>query len=113
MLSCVLILPEAQVAAGDAVGEAVGWGPNSYSVLLSADGLVPATHRGLHAWVTDAFQQMIETGSYPPQVAEAGISQAEYDDMLAVLISSFWADYTDHFATVCADANLTVTASDA
>lgn len=112
MLSCVLILPVNQVATGNAVGEAMGWGPSSYSVPLSADGTDPATHSGLHAWVTEEFQALIETGAYPPQVEAAGITQADYDAMMAALISSFWADYVDHFSTVCADNVLVVVTGD-
>ena len=37
-----------------------------------------------------------------PQLADAGISQDDYNAMMAVLISSFWADYVDHFADVIA-----------
>jgi hypothetical protein len=106
MKSCVLILPDDQVATGNAVAEAMGWGPENYSVPLSADGSEPATHYGLHAWVGEAFQQMVETNYYPPELEQAGISQAEYDAMTAVLISSFWDDYVDHFATICAENNL-------
>lgn len=108
MLSCVLILPVDQVPTGKAVSEAMGWGPNSYSVPLSADGTPPVTHYGLHAWVTEEFQALIETGAYPPQVEAAGITQAVYDAMMAALISSFWPDYVGHFATVCADNGLQV-----
>lgn len=108
MLSCVLILPLSQVATGNAVGAAMGWGPNSYSIPLSADGADPATHMGLHTWATEEFQQMIATGYYPPDLADAGIEQAAFDDMMAALISSFWPDYVDHFATVCAENGLQV-----
>ena len=112
MLSCVLILPDAQTPTGNAVGEAMGWGPASYSVPLSADGSEPATHYGLHAWVTEEFQALIETGAYPPQVEAAGITQADYDAMMAALISSFWPDYVDHFATICSDNGLVVVTGD-
>lgn len=108
MLSCVLILPDDQRATGNTVGEAMGWGPNNFSVALSADGLEPATHWGLHAWVSEAFQEMIETGVYPPEVADAGITKTDYDAMMAVLISSFWPDYTGHFDTIIAENGLTV-----
>ena len=70
MEQLIAILMLAQVATGNAVGEAMGWGPASYSVPLSADGSEPATHYGLHAWVTEDFQTLIETGAYPPQLAE-------------------------------------------
>ncbi len=102
MRSCVLLLPLDQVATGNAVGEAMGWGPASYSVPLSADGSEPSTYYGLHAWVTEGFQTLIETWAYPPQLSDAGISQDDYNAMMAVLISSFCADYVDHFADVLA-----------
>ena len=108
MLSCVLILPLDQIATGNAVGEAMGWGPDNYSVALSADGSEPATHYGLHAWTSDDFQTLIESGVYPPELADAGISEADYDAMLAVLIYSFWPDYADHFDAVIADNGLAV-----
>ena len=111
MLSCVLILPLSQVATGNAVGAAMGWGPASYSVALSADGADPATHMGLHTWATEEFQQMIATGYYPPDLADAGIEQAAFDDMMAVLVSSFQADYMGHFAAVCEAAGLMMVVS--
>ena len=109
MLSCVLLLPLYQVATGNAVGEAMGWGPASYSVPLSADGSEPATYYGLHTWVAEDFQTLIETWAYPPQLADAGISQDDYTAMMAVLISSFCADYVGHFATVCRERGLAIT----
>jgi hypothetical protein len=110
MLSCVLILPNNQVATGNAVGEAMGWGPDNYSVPLSAKGLEPATHYGLHAWTDDAFQKLVESGVYPPELEKAGISKADYDAMHAVLVSSFWSDYVDHFNTVCVEQSLKMVA---
>ncbi|MEN9936054.1 MAG: hypothetical protein RLZZ387_2633 [Chloroflexota bacterium] len=110
MLSCVLLLPDNQVDTGNAVSEAMGWGSPAYTVPLSADGSEPASHWGLHTWAGDDLQAMIETGFYPPQVEDAGITQDAYNAMLAVLIYSFWQDYVDHFATVCAENGLTVVA---
>lgn len=108
MLSCVLILPLDQVHTGNAVSAAMGWGSPAYTVALSAGGSEPATHYGLHTWSGAEFQQMIATGYYPPQLAEAGVTQEDYNAMLTVLISSFWPDYVDHFATVCAENGLQV-----
>ena len=108
MLSCVLLLPLAQVATGNAVGEAMGWGPASYSVPLSADGSEPATYYGLHAWVTEDFQTLIETGAYPPQLADAGITEAAYMAMLGALVWSFWPDCMGHFDAVCAENGLKI-----
>lgn len=102
MLSTVLILPNAQVATGNAVAEAMGWGPNNYSVPLSATGTAPATHYGLHAWTTESFREMIETGYYPPELTQVGIAEAAFRAMLDALVSSFAADHVGHFDAVCA-----------
>lgn len=108
MKSCVLIIDLANLDVANATAEAMGWGERNYSVALSADGSEPATHFGLHAWAGNEFEQMVETGYYPPQVAEAGIDQATFDAMMAVLIYSFWPDYTNHFATVIAESGLAI-----
>jgi hypothetical protein len=39
-----------------------------------------------------------------------GITEAEYDAMKAVLISSFWPDYINHFSTVCTENGLELVA---
>ena len=78
MLSCVLILPDAQVATGNAVSEAMGWGSPTYTIPLSADGTEPASHYGLHTWSDEALQAMRESQVYPPQLAQAGITEAAY-----------------------------------
>ncbi len=65
MLSAVLILPDDQVATGNAVSEAMGWGSPAYTVPLSADGSEPATHYGLHTWGTQAFVDMLDAGVMP------------------------------------------------
>ena len=106
MLSTVLILPAALRDTGNAVGEVMGWGPNNYSVALSATGNAPATHWGLHAWTDEKFKMMLDSRVYPPEVEEAGISEASYGEMLDALISSFWPGYEGHFSSVCADNGL-------
>lgn len=109
MLSAVLILPVAQVETGNAVAEAMGWGPNNYGVPLSASG--EATHYGLHAWASDGFCQMIETGFYPPELAGA-VTEAAFTAMLAALIYSFRDDHAGQFAEVCAANKLKVVGDD-
>ena len=109
MLSAVLILPVAQVETGNAVAEAMGWGPNNYGVALSASG--EATHFGLHAWASQGFRQMIETGFYPPELGGA-VSEAAFTAMLAALIYSFRDDHAGHFAEVCAANGLEVLGDD-
>ena len=102
MLSTVLILPNVQVATGNAVAEAMGWGPRNYSAPLSAKGTAPATHFGLHAWATENFRQMIETGYYPPELTQVGITKTAFQAMLDALVSSFATDHAGHFDAVCA-----------
>lgn len=108
MLSCVLILPDDQVATGNAVSEAMGWGSPAYTIPLSADGTEPASHYGLHTWSDEAFQAMLESQVYPPQLAQAGITEAAYAAMIGALVWSFWPDYVGHFATVCAENGLRI-----
>lgn len=108
MKSLVLIIPTELRDSANQLGDVLGMGPDNYSVALSADGSEPATHYGLHAWVEQAFQALVESGVYPPELAESGISEDDYNAMMAVLVSSFWPDYVDHFATVCADNGLTI-----
>jgi len=111
MLSTVLILPAAQVATGNTVAEAMGWGPNNYGVPLSADGTEPATHFGLHAWASQGFRQMIETRFYPPELGGA-VTEAAFEAMLAALVSSFREDMTGHFADILTEQGLEVLTDD-
>lgn len=106
MLSTVLMLPNTLVATGDAVAEAMGWGARNYSVPLSATGTAPATHYGLHAWTTESFRQMIETGYFPPELAQAGVTEAAFRAMLDALVSSFATDHAGHFDVATADSGL-------
>lgn len=106
MLSTVLILPDALRDEGNRMGAAMGWGPENFSVPLSADGSEPATHWGLHAWAADTFPDLMASETIPPELDEAGFTQAEWDAIRAGMIQSYWTDYTDHFATVCAENDL-------
>ena len=105
MLSTVLILPADQVDTGNAVAEAMGWGPRNYGIPLSANGRDPVTHYGLHTWAADSFRDMVESKTYPPAL-EGHVSEADFDAMMAVLIYSFRTDYMGHFDEVCAEHDL-------
>lgn len=111
MLSTVLILPAAQVATGNAVAEAMGWGPSNYSVPLSADGNEPGTHFGLHAWASEGFRQMIETRFYPPELGGV-VTEAAFEAMLAALVSSFREDMVGHWQDVLTTQGLEVLSND-
>lgn len=108
MLSTVLILPDVLRDEGNRMGAAMGWGPDNFSVPLSADGGPPPTHWGLHAWAADTFPDLLASAVVPPELAEAGFTQAEWDAIRAGMIQSYWTDYTDHFNTVIAENSLAV-----
>lgn len=67
LTSAVFILPDAYRDAGNALGENMGWGSNSYSVPLSPDGTEPATHWGARADVSPGFFDLL--ASPPPEAA--------------------------------------------
>jgi hypothetical protein len=101
--SVAMIAPAAQRDALNALGEALGYGPQNWNVPLSADGLPPATHWGTHLWEQPGgqFQQMraaVQAGQTPPgleayaaalnavsfRVAEASLNaRANWDAALA------------------------------
>jgi len=60
-LSCVLILPAALQAAGNAMSVALNHGDNTYSVPLCTGDVV--THYGAHAWVQQSFIDQIQAAS--------------------------------------------------
>lgn len=86
MQSAVLILPVALKPYGDAIGEAMGWGPVSYTIALGPQG-GEQTHVGLRADVTPAFVAMIEAaliGTYPP-----GVPAEVIGPVMAALVADF------------------------
>jgi hypothetical protein len=94
MTSAVLILPAAYLAAGNALGEAMGWGAGNYSVPLSPTGTAPATHYGCRAEVGPGFLALMAD---PPDEAmpvlavltadlrETGDGYGHWSDVLASL----------------------------
>lgn len=105
MISCVLIIPANLRDSANQLSVFMDWGPNSYSVPLSGDGSEPATHYGLHSWVTEAFEPML-AGPMPTELADGGYPEASYNAIIGSLISSFRDDNTGHFEAVLADNGL-------
>jgi len=105
MISCVLILPATMRDKGNAFSEVMGWGPDNYSVALSPNGQEPATHYGLHAWVEQSFVDMVDAGILPEGV---DFPQADFDAIMAALVSSFRTDMTGHWQGVLDAASLQV-----
>lgn len=69
--SVVLIVPAQYREQLNALGEVLGYGPDSYNVDLSASGLAPATHFGAHSWEQPggqfhALRVAVQAGVTPP-----------------------------------------------
>jgi hypothetical protein len=79
--SAVLVVSADNQAIGNQLAEALGHGPNNYSVPLSSDGSEPATHYGCRAQVNEVFVAMVQgasqgslpeiDGMTPQEVAQA------------------------------------------
>lgn len=65
MTSAVLIIPAALKPAADAVGAAMGWGPENYGVALSTTGMPPATH---YLCRTDVSAVFLAAVADPPPI---------------------------------------------
>lgn len=98
MLSCVLIIPAVLRDKADALGEAMGHGPASYSVPLSADGSEPATRYGLHSWVDQGFVDMLDAGVMPDGL---DYPVEDFAAVIGSLIASVRSEVQGHFAEVC------------
>ena len=100
MPSAVLIIPEAQRAKANALGEALGHGPNNSSVALSPPGSEPATPWGGCGEVTDDFIAMIADAAQGNPPAGLDYPLADLAEVLGALIADFRADAAGHFADV-------------
>jgi hypothetical protein len=99
MNSVVIIIPAGNLALGNQIGEAMGYGPASYTVPLSADGLEPATHYGLHTWASDAFVALLNAGTVSP--LPDGVTEQNISDLVAAMdwtASASDANPAQHFA---------------
>jgi len=112
MPSAVLIIPEAQRAKANALGEALGHGPNNYSVALSATGAEPATHWGGRGEVTDDFIAMIADAAQGNPTAGLDYPAADLAEVLGTLIADFRADADGHFDAVLNSNGLKMVAAE-
>ena len=107
MQSAVLIIPVAQHALADQLGEAMGWGPKNYSVALSPTGSEPATHYGLHAWVEQSFVDLLSfaaQGQVPPI---PGMTPEATAEVVAALAASIRPGSEGHWSEVLSVLGLT------
>jgi hypothetical protein len=87
MQSAILIIPVALLSQANAVGAAMAWGPESYTIPLSDDGST-VTHWGLRADVDEQFARWI-TGLDPLPDPSA---QPVVDALIADFSTSDWGE---------------------
>lgn len=104
MQSAILILPADLKAQGNAIGEVMGWGPESYTIPLS-DNQINITHYGLRADVDDQFIRWI-TGVDPLPIPDAAIIIASLIYDFSGTEHNLWG--REHLDYVCNNQNLTV-----
>ena len=89
--STVLIVHTALLSKANALGDALGHGPESYTIPLSDDGET-VTHFGAHTYATEAFFATVGGamgGSLPPvDWSTYGITAGDVVEVLASLIVS-------------------------
>ena len=104
MQSAILILPADLKAQGNAVGEAMGWGPESYTIPLSNNSM-DITHYGLRADVSDQFIRWI-TGvdALPIEGADVVLASLIYDFSGAE--HNLWG--REHLEYVCNQNNFVI-----
>lgn len=98
MQSAVMIAPATDLDAANALGEGMGWGPDNFTVPLSASGAEPATHWGCRADVSEGFVALLES---PPAEALPVLAMVHID------IRST-ADPAGHFREVIAGLGLVI-----
>ena len=110
MPSAVLIIPAALRAKANALCDALGHGPNNYSVALSPNGSEPATHWGGRGEVADEFIAMIAAAAQGKPPAGLDYPATDLAEVMGALIADFRADVTGHFdAVIAANGLVTVT----
>lgn len=108
MLSCTLIIPAALLDRANALGEAMGHGPASYSVPLSATGDEPATHYGLHTWAAQTFVDMLDAAGQGVMPEGLDYPAQDFAAVVGGLVASIRGDAAGHFVEVCEAEGLAV-----
>lgn len=107
-ISCVLILPASLREKGNQLAEAMGWGPDNYSVPLSPAGHGKPTHYGLHAWAGKEFMALlggVAAGDAPPE-ALGEYPAKGLKAVMAGLVISFRDDAEAHFSEALKEQGL-------
>lgn len=82
MTSAVLIIPTALRDAANAVGAAMGWGPENYTLALSGDGAT-VTHYACRTDVPPSFLVILLAAGY--DLTRAGLTSEQIAEVQAAL----------------------------
>lgn len=82
MTSALLIIPVPLRAAANAVGDAMGWGPENYTVPLSSDGET-VTHYACRTDVQPSFLAILLSAGY--DLTRAGLTPEQIEAVQAAL----------------------------
>jgi len=92
-MNIVLLVPDSLREKANDLGEAMGWGPNNYSIALSADGSEPATHWSLNlAQAGPDFLEMLEMAGQGQMPEGLEFALADFDAVISDL--SVWLNST-------------------
>lgn len=90
-MNVVLIIPANLLTKANALGAAMGWGPDSYSIPLSVSGSAPATHWGLNlANAGEEFLSMLlgaSQGQVPEELVDVGFPMSDFGAVLSGLLT--------------------------
>ncbi|KPL68049.1 hypothetical protein SZ64_07900 [Erythrobacter sp. SG61-1L] len=88
-MALVLIVPAALLEAANALGAALGHGPQSYSIALSPSGEAPASHFGLNLVEPDqAFLAMLAGAGEGVMPQGLEFPAGDFAEVMAGLIST-------------------------
>lgn len=105
-ISCVLIVPANLQYAGNMFGEALGYGPGTYSIPLAKKSRLDIlSHYAAHSWVRPDFIQMIQAGQsgiLPQELLDRGFTPPQVMIFLSQVIFSArnYGEPLDHFDSV-------------
>ena len=109
MIHAILIAPKDYQSAANQLGEALGYGPDTYSVPLYAAGETEPTHYAGCAPVSDLFVAQV-TGAIAGELPDAlsGYSVEQVQALISQLIIDLAGDVegSQHFEQVLAAHNL-------
>lgn len=86
--SVVMTIPAALRDNVNLLGAALGWGSDNFTVPLSADGLLPATHYGMHTMARQDFIDTLTAAASGTLPVVESLTPAQVGEVVAALTSS-------------------------